>query len=111
VVEGKSPDGTLTAIQRVSHNWMRLISEPDERIYAALNKRIMHATGDELGFLHSDDFFAHDAVGASTHIPTTLIFWIAVLSRWPADKCYGGIGAALDVQPKQSMEFVIGQTV
>ena len=66
VVEGKSPDGSLTAIQRVSHNRMRLISEPDEGIYDALNKGIKHATGDVLGFLHSDDVFAHDAV--LTHI-------------------------------------------
>lgn len=38
---------------------MRLISERDSGIYDALNKGVGLATGDVVGFLHSDDFFAH----------------------------------------------------
>jgi glycosyltransferase len=34
-----------------------LISEPDDGIYAALNKGIRHASGDVIGFLHADDLF------------------------------------------------------
>jgi len=41
---------------------MRLISEPDEGIYDALNKGVQNATGDVIGFIHSDDFLAHDEV-------------------------------------------------
>lgn len=59
IVEGNSPDGSLAAIERAAHDRMRLISEPDDGIYDALNKGIQHATGDVVGFLHSDDFFAH----------------------------------------------------
>lgn len=62
VVEGKSPDGSLAAVERAAHGRMRLISEPDRGIYDALNKGIRHATGDVVGFLHSDDFLAHDEV-------------------------------------------------
>lgn len=62
IVEGKSKDGSLAAIERAAHDRMRLISEPDTGIYDALNKGIGHATGDVIGFIHSDDFFAHDAV-------------------------------------------------
>lgn len=62
VIEGKSDDGTLEAIVRAGHDRMRLISEPDEGIYDALNKGIRNATGDVVGFLHSDDFLAHDGV-------------------------------------------------
>lgn len=62
VVEGKSKDGSLSAIERVGHDRMRLISEPDKGIYDALNKGVRNATGDVLGFIHSDDFLAHDGV-------------------------------------------------
>lgn len=62
VVEGKSKDGSLAAIQRARHDRMRLISEPDDGIYDALNKGIQNATGDIVGFIHSDDFLAHNGV-------------------------------------------------
>ena len=62
VVEGGSSDGTLDAIERARYARMRLISEPDEGIYGALNKGVWNATGDVIGFIHSDDFLAHDGV-------------------------------------------------
>lgn len=62
IVEGKSPDGSLAAIERAAHGRMRLISEPDKGIYDALNKGIQHATGEVVGFIHSDDFLPHDGV-------------------------------------------------
>ncbi len=62
VIEGKSRDGSLAAIEHAAHDRMRVISEPDKGIYDALNKGIRHATGDVIGFIHSDDFLAHDEV-------------------------------------------------
>lgn len=62
VVEGNSRDSTLAAIERARDERMRLISEPDEGIYDALNKGVRNATGDVVGFLHSDDFLADDRV-------------------------------------------------
>ena len=62
VVEGQSKDGSLLAIERVRHERMRLISEPDKGIYDALNKGVRNASGDVLGFIHSDDFLAHEGV-------------------------------------------------
>ncbi len=41
---------------------MALISEPDDGIYDALNQGIARASGGIIGFLHSDDFFAHEGV-------------------------------------------------
>ena len=35
----------------------QLISEPDDGIYDALNKGILHSSGDIVGFLHADDLF------------------------------------------------------
>ena len=60
VVEGKSRDGSLAAIERAGHKRMRLVSEPDRGIYDALNKGVRNASGDVVGFIHSDDFLAHE---------------------------------------------------
>lgn len=60
VIEGDSKDGTLEAIKVAFHNRMRLISEPDGGVYDALNKGLRSATGDVIGFMHSDDFLSHD---------------------------------------------------
>jgi glycosyltransferase involved in cell wall biosynthesis len=62
IVEGKSSDRSLAAIEQASHGRVRLISEPDEGVYDALNKGIRHAIGDVVGFVHSDDFLAHEGV-------------------------------------------------
>lgn len=59
IVEGNSSDGSLDVIRREMGDGVRLISEPDKGIYDALNKGIRHASGDVVGFLHSDDFYAH----------------------------------------------------
>ncbi|MFO6423829.1 glycosyltransferase family 2 protein [Motilimonas sp. KMU-193] len=58
VVDGASVDGTLELVKRESTRVSKLISEPDLGIYDALNKGILAATGDVVGFLHSDDEFA-----------------------------------------------------
>lgn len=62
VIDGASTDGTLAAIEHARHPTMRLFSERDGGIYEALNKGIGLATGDIVGVLHSDDFFAHGLV-------------------------------------------------
>ncbi|MBQ4394737.1 MAG: glycosyltransferase [Paludibacteraceae bacterium] len=72
IVDGASTDGTKAMIeayanaQSTMHNSqciIKWISEPDEGIYNALNKGIRMATGDVIGFMHSDDvFFSPDSV-------------------------------------------------
>ncbi len=58
VIDGASSDETL-AIVRSHHNpGIRLVSEPDKGIYDAMNKGIALASGEVIGFLNSDDFFA-----------------------------------------------------
>ena len=60
IVDGASTDGTLSEVRRLSYPGMLVISEPDRGIYDALNKGIKAPTGDVVGLMHSDDFFAHD---------------------------------------------------
>ncbi len=59
VVDGASTDGTLEIVRNAARPVDRLISEPDRGIYDALNKGIGASSGDVVGFLHSDDVFAH----------------------------------------------------
>ncbi len=59
VIDGGSTDGTLAVLRRHQGQLAALVSEPDRGIYDALNKGMALATGDVVGVLHSDDFFAH----------------------------------------------------
>jgi len=71
LVDGASTDGTVALIEAYAakHKNVRYVSEPDEGIYNALNKGIAMATGDVIGFLHSDDvLFAPDSI---EHIAAT----------------------------------------
>lgn len=62
VVDGASTDGTLDVLQRCLDPRAILVSEPDQGIYDALNKGLNLATGEVLGIMHSDDFYADDTV-------------------------------------------------
>ncbi len=63
LVDGASNDGTKEIIARYAEKYkvgegqksVRYLSEPDNGIYNAINKGIAMATGDVIGFLHSDD--------------------------------------------------------
>lgn len=62
IQDGGSTDGSLKVIARFLHSKMRVVSQRDSGIYDALNRGIARATGDVVGFLHSDDALAHDGV-------------------------------------------------
>ncbi len=78
IVDGASTDGTVELIDAYAQSSnlqilkssnsnspkVRWISEPDGGIYDAINKGIRMATGDVIGFLHSDDvFYSADSIG------------------------------------------------
>lgn len=65
VVDGGSTDKTVDIIKENEHLFggaLKWVSESDNGIYDALNKGIDMATGDVIGFLHSDDFFSSENV-------------------------------------------------
>ncbi len=62
IIDGASTDSTLDIIKEKGKRVDRVVSEKDNGIYDALNKGIAMATGDVVGFLHSDDLFAHSSV-------------------------------------------------
>ncbi len=58
VVDGGSTDGTLDILERYRARFGSFVSARDGGIYPALNRGLSLATGDYVGFLHSDDLFA-----------------------------------------------------
>lgn len=62
IVDGKSTDNTVEIVKSYGNKISKFVSEPDKGIYDALNKGIKMATGDIVGFMHSDDIFANDKI-------------------------------------------------
>ena len=58
VVDGASTDASMDILSEYQDQIAKIISEPDDGIYDAMNKGIMKCTGDIVGILNSDDFFA-----------------------------------------------------
>ena len=58
IVDGNSTDSTIELIKKHSTRVNTFIIEKDKGIYDALNKGLNAATGDIVGFLHSDDLFS-----------------------------------------------------
>ncbi len=62
IVDGKSKDNTVEVVKSFGDRISKFVSEPDKGIYDALNKGVRMATGDVIGFMHSDDLFASDTI-------------------------------------------------
>ncbi len=62
VIDGASTDGTREIIQKYTNKLSIWISEPDKGMYDAMNKGIRLATGEVVGFLHSDDVYNNNVV-------------------------------------------------
>jgi len=62
IQDGGSTDGTLQIISANESAMAHLVSECDSGIYDAINKGIYRTSGDVIGLMHSDDFFAHEKV-------------------------------------------------
>lgn len=81
LVDGASTDHTLEIIRRYEPLFkgkMKVISEPDNGIYDAMNKGIYLAQGELIGLLNSDDYYEHDALEkirkAYTHYEYSIIY-------------------------------------
>lgn len=82
IVDGSSTDGTLDYIKENEHLIDKYVSEKDNGIYDALNKGISMASGDVIGFLHSDDFLASSGIIASIN---------EAFNKKPVDGVYGDL--------------------
>ena len=82
IVDGASTDGTINVVRQYEKQIAKIISEPDNGIYDALNKGINLASGDVIGFLHADDIYAHANVIKNV---------AQCIERENADSCYGDL--------------------
>jgi len=62
IIDGASTDNTKDVLKQNKKYLTKLISEPDNGIYDAMNKGINIADGEVIGFLNSDDFYANNKV-------------------------------------------------
>lgn len=65
IQDGLSKDNTLDIAREYEERFggrLKIYSEKDEGLYDAMNRGIAHATGDIIGILNSDDFYADATV-------------------------------------------------
>lgn len=82
IIDGASSDDTIERINSIPNRVSKIISEPDNGIYDAMNKGILLATGDVVGMLNSDD-----QLFDSTSIEKI----VAAFEINPIDCCYGNL--------------------
>ena len=82
IIDGASTDATADIV--ANHAWpsLKWFSEPDGGLYDAMNKGVTVASGDVIGFLNADDFFATDTAISSI---------VDALQDGDADFCYGNL--------------------
>ncbi len=73
IIDGKSTDDTMKIVEKYRGEFagrMKVVSEPDQGIYDAMNKGIRMASGELIGIINSDDYYEADAVETMVrHMP------------------------------------------
>ena len=65
IIDGASTDNTISIAKEYEEAFqgrMKIVSEPDDGIYYAMNKGISMATGELIGIVNSDDYYEKEAV-------------------------------------------------
>lgn len=115
IVDGKSSDDTLALIHAKKKDYslkgytLKVISQSDKGIYDAMNKGIKLASGEIIGFLNADDFYANSGV-------LSLIAWGFSKPTKPsivyADICYvsknGKVARTMLGESQKRANFALG---
>jgi glycosyltransferase involved in cell wall biosynthesis len=62
IIDGASKDGTVELIRKHESSIAAFVSEPDKGIYDAMNKGLKLVTGEIVGTLNADDFYADNTI-------------------------------------------------
>jgi len=62
VIDGLSTDGTQEIVKKYQDSIAYFVSEKDNGIYDAMNKGIQKATGEIVGIINSDDWYAENVI-------------------------------------------------
>lgn len=82
LIDGESADDTLKIVQKYRGRIHKVVSEPDDGIYHAMNKGLDLCSGDVVGFLNSDDIYADSRVITDV---------VKQLEATESDSCYGDL--------------------
>lgn len=82
VVDGRSTDATLEIVKRHQAKLAKVVSEPDNGVYDAMNKGLALASGEVVGFLNADDVYMH---------PEVLAKVAAIMADPAVDGCYADL--------------------
>lgn len=88
VIDGGSTDNTV-ALLKAQGEKVKWISEKDQGLYDAMNKGLSRVSGDIIGILNADDFYAHTGVISAV---------VAEMERTGADTLFGDL---VFVDPEQ----------
>lgn len=62
IIDGKSTDNTHNLLNKYRNHINKIVSEPDNGLYDAMNKGLNIATGDYVNFMNAGDFFCNPNV-------------------------------------------------
>jgi glycosyltransferase involved in cell wall biosynthesis len=96
VIDGASRDNTVALVRAHKRPPELCVSEQDRGIYDAMNKGIRLATGDVIGFINSDDFYAS---------PDALTKVAEVFDNPSVDICYGNLCYVRHDHPDQVVRY------
>ena len=96
IIDGGSKDNTLAIISSEGAHVSRIVSESDNGIYDAMNKGIALASGEIVGFINADDFYAS---------PNSLATVAAAFAKSSADSCYGDLCYVSQVDPTRTVRY------
>ena len=82
VVDGASQDDTMRIVAEYGDRIAKSVSAPDDNVYDAMNTGIGLATGDIVGFINSDDFYASNRA---------ISLVAAVFEKTGSDAVYGDL--------------------
>lgn len=99
IIDGLSQDDTLDKISELKSNCI-VYSEKDKGIYDALNKGILKANGDIIGFLHSDDIFENKS---------TITNIVKQFEKFNVDGVYGDLVYVKKENPNKHIRYWISQ--